>query len=100
MFKQWSAQAVVALLRVAGGNGLTVLVRRTLVIIVRMMQQPAMEGDPCGEPRLQTCGNLAAELVKQTKDVTIYEAYGGVLGNVLFKPAWLNSINDENIPQY
>jgi len=42
-----------------------------------------------GESRLKTCQQWATELVRSTRDMTVYEAYGGVLGNLLLRPAWL-----------
>lgn len=86
--KKWSAQALVKLLKVAKKHNLAILNRKTLTILVKMMEQPLVETDSMGAQRLRTCEVFTKELVKQTKNATIYEDYGGVLGNLLLKPAW------------
>lgn len=88
-FKKWSAQALVKLLRVAKEHNLTILIRKTLTILVKMVEQPVLEDvDSMGAQRLQTCEFFMAELIKKTPSLTVFEAYGGVLGNLLLKPAW------------
>ena len=87
-FKKWSAQALVKLLKVAKEYNLAILNRKTLNILVKMMEHPQVEADSMSASRLQTCEVFATELIKHTKNVTVYEAYGGVLGNLLLKPAW------------
>ena len=62
--KKWSAQALVKLLKVAREHNLDVLNRKTLAILVKMMESPTIETDSMGAQRLQTCEYFARELVK------------------------------------
>ena len=76
------------LLAVAAEYNLSVLSRRTLILLVRMMEQPVVANDTISELREDICHYLTRKLVKNTADVTVYEAYGGVLGNMLLRPNW------------
>ena len=65
-FKKWSTQALVKLLKVAKDHNLAVLNRKTLIILVRMMEQPEVDSDSVGTSRLKACEFFATELTKQT----------------------------------
>ena len=77
-------------MKVAKEQNLAILTRKTLTILVKMMEQPPYDDiDSMGVQRLQTCEFFCSELIKQTADVTVFEDYGGVLGNLLLKPVWV-----------
>ena len=61
-----------------------------------MLEQEPLEIDSFGLQRLKTVQFFAKELVKNTADKTIYEAYNGVLGNLMLKPSWAISDPKQN----
>ena len=91
--KKRSAQGLVSLLDVSKKHKLNVLSHKTLRFMLQMMEVDIqIESDHLSKVREQTLRYFIQELTKNSV-TTIYEDYGGVIGNQMFKPNWVKQMD-------
>ena len=96
--KKRSAQGLVSLLRVSQLHSLNVLSRKTLTLVLQMMEVDTVtEQDALSEAREQTLRYFVQELIKSSP-VTIYEGFGGVIGTLCLKPQWAKGPDSKDAP--
>ena len=94
--KKRSSQGLVSLLHVSQLHNLHVLSRKTLTLVLQMMEVDTVtEQDALSQTREQTLRYFVQELIKSSP-VTIYEAFGGVIGTLCLKPQWAKGASSKD----